>query len=57
MAEAANHHLRIHFAPNTACVTIKLSAEQFREIENAADKHTGVITYEISSCRKIGQTP
>jgi hypothetical protein len=57
MAETANHYLRIHFAPNTACVTIKLSAEEFIEIKSAADKHTGVVTYEISSCQKIGHTP
>ena len=47
------NYLRIHFAPSTACVDLKLSQDEFDRLARAIDKHQGEVTIEVSSHRKL----
>lgn len=46
-------YLRIHFAPNTACVDLELSEDQAAKLIEAMGKHNGDITLEVSTHHKI----
>lgn len=45
-------YLRIHFAPQTACVDVEISKVQYEKLLDAMDMHDGDVTLEIS-CRHV----
>jgi len=45
-------YLRIHFAPQTACVDVEISDAQYERLLDAMSRHDGDVTLEIS-CRHV----
>lgn len=46
-------YLTIHFAPQTACITLEIPESKFAELSDAMGRHDGIVTLDVSSHQKI----
>lgn len=50
---ATTRYLTIHFAPQTACVTMEIPESKFTELYHAMGRHDGEVMLKISSHHEI----
>jgi hypothetical protein len=53
MPHEVEHYLRVHFAPQTACIDLKLTQGQAEALVQAMTKHAGDVMLKVGTTHNI----